>query len=127
MTDLSHFLDRAAGRQFSWSRWDCLCWLGEWVAIRHGENPAELFHGTYSNGFGALRVIARHGGIVSLVASLVEPLGINRAAEVQAGDIVISDAPEGHVGGIATGRYVANVGTTGLYYRRPPVLAAWRI
>lgn len=124
---LDSFLMAASERPFSWSSWDCLSWFGEWIAQSHGINPAVPFTRRYSTDRGALRLIRKHGGMAGVVDAAVTPLGIGRTDDPQPGDIAIVDAPEGEMGGIVTGVFVASLGYEGLRYRRLPILTAWRV
>ena len=125
MSDLSAFLKAASSRSFEWGQHDCLSWLGEWVAVRHGANPAKSF--TYSTARGALRIIRQHGSMAGVVRAAIEPMGFAETDDPKGGDIVIVNAPEGLLGGIVAGSYIANIGQRGLYMRRLPIVTAWSV
>lgn len=127
MQDLQDFLLAASERSFSWAEHDCISWLGTWVAIRHGSNPADGFTGRYRSRRGALRLIREHGGLEGLIDAGVVPLGLERTVKPRPGDIALVRAPEGIIGGIVTQRFIANVGLRGLFMRRLPILTAWRV
>ncbi|WP_370193543.1 MULTISPECIES: hypothetical protein [Aurantimonas] len=129
MDDLSHFLKAAAERPFSWADdgADCLSWLGEWVAVRHGVNPAAQFRSRYATRTAAYRIIAEHGSREALIGAAVAPLGIRRTNAARRGDIALVDAPEGELGAIVTGAWTACIGPGGLRFRQVPILAAWRV
>ena len=129
MDDLSRFLKAAAERPFSWADdgADCLSWLGEWVAVRHGVNPHARYRARYATKTGAYRLIAEHGSRQGLIEAAVAPLGLTRTTAPRRGDIALVDAPEGDLGAIVTGAWTACIGPGGLRFRQVPILAAWRV
>ncbi|MEF2550007.1 hypothetical protein VQ042_01340 [Aurantimonas sp. A2-1-M11] len=130
MDDLTQFLRRAAETPFDWASTDCLSWLGEWVAVRHGINPHARYRDRYATRTGAYRLIAEHGSRQGLIDAAVAPLGLLRTDTPQRGDIALVDAPEGELGAIVTGTFTACLEQRGLRFRRradAPILAAWRV
>lgn len=127
MTDLVSYLRAASARPFVWGEHDCLLWLGEWVAAQRGSNPAQSFCGRYRTRLGAMRIVKRHGGMVELLDRTLLPLGFRRTEECEPGDIAVVAAPEGEMGAIVTGSFMALRGVNSIFYRRLPVLAAWKI
>ena len=125
--DLAAFLKAASERSFLWGQHDCLSWLGAWVAVRHGANPADRFTHRYRTARGALRIIREHGSMGGVVRAAIEPMGLVETNKPQAGDIVIVSAPEGLIGGIVAGEFIANIGQRGLFMRRLPIVTAWRV
>lgn len=125
--DLPAFLKASARQRFDWSRRDCLSWLGEWVEVRHGINPATQFRDRYTTKAGAYRVIASFGSRTALIEAAVAPLSIQRTDTPQAGDIALLGAPEGEVGAIYTGRFFACLTPHGMRFWNMPVIAAWRV
>lgn len=124
---LSQFLREASSCPFAWGQHDCLSWLGAWVAVRHGTNPADRFTRRYRTARGALRIIREHGSMGGVVRAAIEPMGLVETDEPQAGDIAIVSAPEGLIGGIVAGKFIANIGQHGLFMRRLPIVTAWRV
>lgn len=74
---------------------DCTTYPASWVYEIAGTDPAEDLRGTYSTAEGANTIVAASGGICSLVARRIEPLGWQRVDEPRDGDIGIVEAVSG--------------------------------
>lgn len=129
MDDLARFLAMARGRKFGWGTWDCILWLGAYVAARHGTDPSLPWHGHYRTRLGAMRLVNRAQGMESLLDGALTPMGIRRASEPRRGDIAVVRASEGEMGAIVLGNgWVAQNGMGGVVRRLGvPVIAAWAI
>lgn len=124
---LRHFLREASRQTFAYGKTDCLIWMAPWVMRRRGVDPAATLRGSYSTKAEALRIILCAGGMVPLMASLLEPLGIRRAEEPVCGDVSVARGPEGEMGGIVLERMVACLAHPGLFMRPMPIVAAWNL
>ena len=140
---LSQFLNRSAAIPFAWGRHDCLLWLADWIAERHGIDPASELRGKYSTMLQAARIVREAGGVARLVDISTRALGISRAtpgapnAWRKRGDIaVVTVGGEGGqhfgnaAGAILLSGSAALICEAGLVMPRladVDVIAAWRV
>ena len=98
---IPEILQQYAGAEFKWGVLDCCLFAAAVVKELTGVDYAESWRGRYKSHMGALRMIAKHGSLESLVSSVcgepVPPLLARRGAFVLAG------MPEGDAVGIADG------------------------
>lgn len=124
---LTAFLAGEVSRPFVRGRHDCLTWLGDWVAIVRGADPAAVWRGTYTGWFGAARIIHGAGSMAALIDRAVAPLGIERTATPKPGDIAVVQTPDGELGAIRVAAGFAMLATGGLVVARVPMIAAWSV
>lgn len=74
---------------------DCTTFVATWMIKHVGWDPAIHLRGTYSTKEEANAIVDAAGGIAALVASCVEPMGINRIQQPHDGDIGIVTAMTG--------------------------------
>lgn len=134
---LTRFINRAADTPFMWGRFDCLLWLADLIAERRSADPATDLRGSYTTMLGAAKLVRDSGGMVALVESRLNPLGIKRAAIPARGDIaVVRVAGVGGehfgylAGGIMLTGSVALLCQDGVLFPRlsdVPPIATWRV
>ena len=134
---LSRFLNRTAGIPFAWGRNDCLLWLADWIAERHGIDTAADLRGSYSTMLGAARIVRAGRGMVRLVGERVSALGLASVKSGARGDIaVVSVGGAGgehfgnQAGAILLGGSAALLSQAGLVMPRRSdvsIVAAWSV
>lgn len=110
-TLLSGYLAEVAGSRFEWGRRDCLLFAADWIKRCRGVDPAAPWRGTYVSRRGCLELLARHGGVETLVQAAMANAGIKTADNPSPGDVALVIAPVRHgkavvnapVGAIAVG------------------------
>jgi hypothetical protein len=78
---------------FAWGSADCCLWAADAVLATIGRDPAADLRSRYSSARGALRLLAQHGGMASLVTARLGPL--IDAADAIDGDVCLL-APHAH-------------------------------
>jgi hypothetical protein len=68
---------------------DCTTFPGEWVIAATGKDPISDLRGTYETAEEANAIVEAAGGVEAFVGSRLDPLGFQRAGELQDGDIGI--------------------------------------
>lgn len=129
---LAAFLDHASRTPFAWGTFDCSLWLADWLVARGYPDPATHLRGRYSTALGCKRLLKRHGGVVNVVASCVDPLGLVRTETPAAGAIgvvrAITRRGEDLVGAICTGpRWAMLAAGGGLISAPGQPLVAWEV
>ncbi|WP_415810940.1 DUF6950 family protein [Litorimonas haliclonae] len=97
------------GQIFEHGQWDCLIYLGGWIGVETGRNPATEFIGTYSTEFEAARIMHRQfgGGLHETISHFATPVDRPRT-----GDLVIAQF-EGEAAAIVNGPVVTGLGHPG--------------
>lgn len=90
---LSAFLDAKSRAPLAWGRDDCLIDAADWAVALGLADPAAPWRGTYDDEAGADAVLARHGGLVALMAEGLEATGWRRTDAPETGDIGALWAP----------------------------------
>lgn len=68
---LRAYLEDGLSRPFRWGVDDCILWPADWAVMLGRPDPAAKFRGRYRTAIGARRIIKRHGGLASLVTSVM--------------------------------------------------------
>lgn len=113
-------------RRWEWGSADCCAAACDVFAAIHGIDPMARLRGAYATRDEAEAMIARHGGLEALAASLAAEAGL-RASEGRAGDIGVSEAGAASGGRclmICTGRGWAAKSPTG-FALLPRAARAW--
>lgn len=115
---LEAFLAAAEGRRFAWGRWDCCLFAAAGIQALTGADLARGLRGRYRSLPGALRLLARHGGVAGLAKTLAARYGIpawDSPAQARRGDVVLLEAGAGLglVLGPGGNQCLALVGLTG--------------
>lgn len=77
-------------RPWRWGEADCCTSACDVFNILHGLDPMAEYRGRYDSQASALRIIARHGGMIGLVETLAERVGLVACAP-RAGAIGATD------------------------------------
>jgi hypothetical protein len=99
--------------------------VAEWVREQVGQDPAEPWRGRYSTERGALRRLRKAGGMIALVDTGLNAVGMTRTATPGRGDVAVVCGAEGETGAIITGEFSASLGQRGLFFRKAPIVGAW--
>ncbi len=78
---------------FEYGKRDCCTWVADCVLELTGKDFIAEYRGTYKTEYGAMKVLARHGGMVQLLSKIY-----GKAIRVEAarpGDIVVIDLING--------------------------------
>lgn len=126
---LADYLRVTAGLPFVWGECDCCAWACAWIAIRRGVDPAGSYRGRYSSERGALKHLARGGGMVPLVRREMAVAGLAEVAEPKPGDVglVETDSTLGVALAIRTAKGWAAKSPTGVVVSAFPCLVAWGV
>lgn len=128
---LGRFLALRQAQPFAWGTADCCTFAFDAVAALHGRDPVAALRGSYSSATGALRVLARFGGIEGLADQHLGPrIAVH---QVQDGDIALlhpwvreDDHGTGALG-VAYGPGIVSQGARALVMvPRDAALAWWR-
>jgi hypothetical protein len=131
--DLREFL--ALPHLFGWGGVvgdDCTTWCASWVRERMGVDPAAALRGTYTNEFGAHRVIYLAGGLVALIGDRLSPLGFTRTDTPADGDICVVRAASfdgntvSEISAIKFGPLWAMLSPGRVVAKKADLVAAWR-
>lgn len=124
-TLLAKEIEAARVRPFSFGEADCALWAADVVLAITGSDPAARWRGAYDSEFGALRLIAQHGGLRQMATeALGEPIN---PAFAQRGDMVLIADGGGYSLGICVGAQLAGMGERGLVFRpMSEAVCAWR-
>jgi hypothetical protein len=122
---LDDYLREHERRPFAWGSHDCCTFAACCVEALTGENPMRRYR--YRTERGALRALARDGGLeravaVALAGREIPPLTAQR------GDVVLFTYQGQPVVGVCVGTHIASPGPAGL--SRTPISAAtraWRV
>lgn len=130
---LDAYLETAGAAPWRWGTLDCTLFASDWVLARTGIDPAAPIRGRYSDAEGARGLLDAHGGLLALVAPLMDVAGFPRTDDPQTGDVGIITAP---VDGIGSGSHVAAIrqgkwwvvkGLRGMGAGSYQTVAAWSI
>lgn len=98
------YLRGLAGKRTQYGECDCLLAVADWARELTGVDVGALYRGTYNSEEGWRAIVAANGGIVRLVDSTCDDLGLVRIREPVAGDLGVVDLPEvGLMGAICSG------------------------
>lgn len=122
---LNQRIDEWRSRPFQWGSGDCCQFVAEMVSALSGVDHRASFP-PYSSQSEAEAIVARHGGMESLVSvALGKP---KPAAWAQRGDVVLADFDEGPTCGICLGVVCCAPGARGLIFRPTAIAtAAWTV
>ena len=106
---LKAFILTCKSKQFAYGSNDCALFSAGAVMAMTGKDLAKGFRGykTHAGGMKKLRAEG-YSDHIDYAASVLDEVNVNRAS---AGDVVVIDAPEGHVLGILQGKKLAYVMT----------------
>ncbi len=128
---LTDFLAREAGERFVWGERDCLLFLADWVAYRHGVDPAAHMRGTYSTAAEADALADSVGGYGPMIEDCLRAVGLGwmHPAVAQAGDVgLIQPRPTAPLAGaVNIGGPWAARGPSGLSIVASESKGVWRI
>jgi hypothetical protein len=132
VTSLDTYLETAGAAPWRWGTLDCTLFVSGWVLACTGIDPAAAIRERYSDAEGARGVLDAHGGLLALVAPLMDAAGFSRTNAPQSGDVGIVEAPvDGvagrHVAAIRQGRWWVVKGLRGMGAGSFPTVAAWSI
>lgn len=111
---------------------DCTTFCASWIEEQIGIDPAEQLRGTYRTEEGAHALLAASGGLVSFMASHLEPIGFQRTDRPADGDVGVVEAVTGAngavgmVGAIRYGPLWAILGPGGINAKKTEFIATWR-
>jgi len=119
MITLDDYLDRSLKQAWKWGYVDCCCWGGLWVAEATGKDPTERWRGRYRTAAQAGSIVARAGGLVSLVDGEMSRHGFVRTEDPEHGDlgvVLFEGLPENMraAGGAVVIRYASSWMARGL-------------
>lgn len=98
VADLSLYLDEAGRRPWSWTQFNCLFFIGEWIERVAGFDPSRPWRGTFCNQREARRIIRASGGIDVIVGNALIESGFHETAVPQRGDVGLVRVPIIHRG-----------------------------
>lgn len=125
---LPEFLRQCAAKPFAPGKHDCVLMACDWVRERTGTDPAAPWRGEYSDRRGALKVIARAGGLVALVEAGMNKVGVSPTNDPILGDVGVVRMHGETVMAIRTLVGWASIGPSGVVAAPDAdVLAAWGI
>lgn len=131
--NLGEFLERAGRRGLVYGLNDCMMMPANWLWSLTGIDPAAEWRGRYSDRDGAARIIARAGGLQSLMSAAAlsagaVPVPADQAPPGAVGLVVsITDDGPAPVGAVRTPTGWAVIAADGLAVSFFPVLAAWAV
>ena len=114
-----------------WGENDCVMFVAGWIKIATGHDPALSYRGTYRDEASCLELIARHGGMHSLVASCLKDFRTTYLPRT--GDVAVLVLPHRYrsafreVMGIRVNGRWAIRGIDGVAFHHLPLLTAWSI
>lgn len=122
---MAEFVEAARTRPFEWGTWDCCQFAAEAVLALTGADHRTAFP-TYASEQEALDLIAGHGGLESLLSTV---LGDSKPpARAQRGDIVLADFGDGLAAGLCLGVSCCAVSPRGLVFKPTRIAtAAWSV
>lgn len=133
---LEDYLADAQRRPWAWGQMDCTLFAGNWVLARTGLDPC-IWRGTYRNAIQAKRLLARHGGFLTMVEREMARCGFRKTASPEHGDVAIVAAPGADPALAVAGMAAVIVSPPWLLARAPdgiigidlsqPIMAAWRV
>jgi hypothetical protein len=131
-TLLTAYIEERREVPFTWGRADCCLFAADWVRLATDLDPAADLRGKYDSALGARRIIKRRGGLATMVARALTPLGFREVALSLAtrGDIIVRDSGDGDCAGVVLGKESAFVARDGLRFVQTKLQAdarAWRI
>lgn len=86
------FLNKAAARPFCWGEFDCGLWLGEWVQMAMGIDPAAPMRNRYRT---REQLMAEFGNVPAarLTREMCRRAGLKRTKDPMLGDIGVIEIP----------------------------------
>jgi len=134
MMFLSDYLDAAMARPWAWGSMDCCHFAGDWIRAATGRDPLAPYRGRYDSAAGAARLVARRGGLLTMVDVEMARCGFERTSTPEHGDIAILPMPAvpEHVAAgaslfIADGPWWLGRDFDGLTGLKMEPQAAWRV
>lgn len=125
---LPEFLQQCASKPFLPGTHDCVLMACDWVKARTGVDPAKPWRGAYADRRGALKVIARAGGLPVLAGDGMARAGLSRTDEPILGDVGVVRMHGETVMAIRTVIGWVSIGPSGLVAAdSADVLAAWSV
>lgn len=123
---LNDWVDSHRATPFAWHFFDCCSAAADWVRVCTGADVFADWRDQYNDAAGAVRVIAKAGGLVPLVTAVLgEAIP---AAFASRGDVVLVEIEGRESLAVCLGRLAAGPGEAGLVFVRPEQwLAGWRI
>ena len=115
---LAAYIDRKRNEPFAWGVNDCCLFGADWIQLCTGLDPAATLRGTYNSALSGVRVLENHGGLIGVIQTHMEPLGLKPIGQGFAarGDIAVRDCGLGDTVGIVLGSQMASVAKHGLVF-----------
>ncbi|MFQ6249652.1 DUF6950 family protein [Yersinia enterocolitica] len=122
---LTHVLQAASERPFSWGENDCCLFAADCAFATCGIDPLANYRGKYDSALSARKALLRgHGSIIGIFDSVFERVPLKLA---QRGDIVVFSGEQGQTAGVIWGGQIWSTGEYGAGPTQVTAEMAWRV
>lgn len=90
---LVEFLNEESKHPWQWGEYDCTMMIARWINLQTGKFPGESYRGIAKNGFGALRLLHKGGGLSTLAIKAANEVGLLRTISPEEGDVGVIMGP----------------------------------